>query len=148
MTPSIVRARRLTLLATGLGSALAFLDATVVIVALPRIEVDLGLGLAGQQWVVLGYSLALSALLLVGGAAGDRLGLRRTFTVGVVVFAVASLGCAVAPGASLLLAARVLQGVGAAALTTTSLALLRVVWAEEAGRAIGLWTSLTAMATV
>ncbi len=146
--PSLVRSRRLTLLATGLGSALAFLDATVVIVALPRMEADLGLGLAGQQWVVLGYSLALSALLLVAGAAGDRLGLRRTFSTGVVVFAAASLACAVAPSADLLVTARVFQGVGAAALTTTSLALLRVVWAEEAGRAIGLWTSLTAMATV
>lgn len=146
--PSVVRARRLTLLATGIGSALAFLDATVVIVALPRMETDLGLGLAGQQWVVLGYSLALSALLLVGGAAGDRLGLRLTFTAGVVVFAAASLACALAPGAGLLVVARGFQGVGAAALTTTSLALLRVVWAEDAGRAIGLWTSLTAMATV
>jgi EmrB/QacA subfamily drug resistance transporter len=145
---SAVRARRFTLLATGLGSALAFLDATVVIVALPRMDVDLGLGLTGQQWVVLGYALALSALLLVGGAVGDRFGLRRTFGAGVVVFAVASLACAVAPEAGLLVAARALQGVGAAALTTTSLALLRVVWAEDAGRAIGLWTSLTAVATV
>lgn len=147
MTPAH-RARRLTLIATGLGSALAFLDATVVIIALPSMEADLELGLAGQQWVVLGYSLTLSALLLVGGAAGDRLGLRRTFTVGVVLFAAASLACAVAPSATLFIAARACQGVGAAALTTTSLALLRVVWAEESGRAIGLWTSLTAMATV
>jgi EmrB/QacA subfamily drug resistance transporter len=142
------RTRRLTLVATALGSSLAFLDATVVIVALPRMETDLGLGLVGQQWVVLGYSVALSALLLVGGAVGDRIGLRATFTGGVVAFAAASLACALAPNAGLLVAGRALQGVGAAALTTTSLGLLRVVWDEQAGRAIGLWTSLTSVATV
>jgi EmrB/QacA subfamily drug resistance transporter len=138
----------LTLAATALGSALAFLDATVVIVALPRMEDDLGLGLAGQQWVVLGYALALAALYLVSGAIGDRLGLRRTFVAGTVLFAVASLLCAAAWSEPSLVAGRVLQGVGGAALTTSSLALLRVVWAGEAGRAIGLWTSLTGIATI
>jgi EmrB/QacA subfamily drug resistance transporter len=140
--------RRLTLWATALGSALAFLDTTVVIVALPRMEQDLGLGLAGQQWVVLAYSLALSSLYLVSGAVGDRLGLRRTFVVGMALFAAASLVCAAAPGEAVLVAGRALQGIGGAALTTTSLALLRVVWAGEAGRAIGLWTSLTSVATI
>lgn len=142
------RVRRFTLYATALGSALAFLDTTVVIVALPRMEEDLGLGLAGQQWVYLSYALSLSAFYLVGGAIGDRIGLRRTFVVGVAMFAAASLLTALAPGEAVLLAGRVLQGVGGAVLTTTSLALLRVTWAGEAGRAIGLWTSLTSVATV
>ena len=147
MDTELARVRRLTLVATALGSALAFLDSTVVVVALPQIESDLDLGLVGQQWVVLGYALALSALYLVFGAIGDRIGLRRTFVGGVVVFAVASLLCALAMGEATLVAGRVLQGVGGAALTT-SLALLRVTWAEDAGRAIGLWTSLTSVATV
>ena len=138
----------LTLFATALGSALAFLDTTVVIVALPRMEEDLGLGLTGQQWVYLAYALSLSAFYLVGGAIGDRVGLRRTFVVGVVLFALASLLTALAPSEGVLIAGRVLQGVGGAVLTTTSLALLRVTWAGEAGRAIGLWTSLTSLATV
>jgi EmrB/QacA subfamily drug resistance transporter len=148
MARSTIAARRLTLLATGLGSSLAFLDATVVIVALPRIEADLDLGLVGQQWVVLGYSLALSSFLLIGGAVGDRVGLRKTFLAGVVLFALASVVCAAAPSAALLIVGRFLQGIGGAALTTTSLGLLRIVWAGEAGRAIGLWTALTAVATV
>ena len=142
------RVRVLTLVATALGSALAFLDTTVVIVALPQMEADLGLGLAGQQWVYLSYALSLSAFYLVSGAIGDRVGLRRTFVVGVILFAVASLVTALAPDESVLLAGRAFQGVGGAALTTTSLALLRVTWAGQAGRAIGLWTSLTSLATI
>jgi EmrB/QacA subfamily drug resistance transporter len=142
------RVRMLTLVATALGSAVAFLDTTVVVVALPRMEDDLGLGLTGQQWVYLAYALSLSAFYLVGGAIGDRVGLRRTFVVGVVLFAAASLVTALAPGEGVLVAGRALQGVGGAVLTTTSLALLRVTWAGEAGRAIGLWTSLTSVATI
>lgn len=142
------RVRLLTLFATALGSALAFLDTTVVIVALPAMDDDLGLGLAGQQWVYLAYALSLSAFYLIGGAIGDRVGLRRTFVVGVVLFALASLLTALAPDESVLIAGRALQGVGGAVLTTTSLALLRVTWAGQAGRAIGLWTSLTSLATV
>ena len=142
------RVKLLTLFATALGSALAFLDTTVVIVALPQMEEDLGLGLSGQQWVYLAYALSLSAFYLVGGAIGDRVGLRRTFIVGVVLFALASLLTALAPSEGVLIGGRALQGVGGAVLTTTSLALLRVTWAGEAGRAIGLWTSLTSLATV
>lgn len=142
------RVRRLTLAATALGSALAFLDTTVVVVALPRMEEDLRLGLAGQQWVYLSYALTLSALYLLGGAIGDRIGLRRTFVAGIAVFALASALCALATSEAALVSGRALQGVGGAALTTTSLALLRVTWAGEAGRAIGLWTSLTSLATV
>ena len=138
----------LTLFATALGSALAFLDTTVVIVALPAMDDDIGLGLSGQQWVYLAYALSLSAFYLIGGAIGDRVGLRRTFIVGVVLFAVASLLTALAPNEGVLIGGRALQGVGGAVLTTTSLALLRVTWAGQAGRAIGLWTSLTSLATV
>lgn len=140
--------RQLTLVATSLGSSIAFLDTTVVIVALPSMETDLDLGLSGQQWVVLGFSLTLAALYLPSGAVGDRIGLRRTFVSGVVLFAIASVVCAAAGSGSALVVGRALQGVGAAALTTTSLALLRVTWAGEEGRAIGLWTSLTSIATV
>ncbi len=142
------RARLLTLFATALGSSLAFLDTTVVIVALPRMDADLDLGLTGQQWVYLAYALSLSALYLVSGAVGDRVGLRRAFVVGVGLFAGASALCAAAPSETALVAGRALEGVGGAALTTTSLALLRVTWADEAGRAIGLWTSLTSVATI
>lgn len=111
-------------------------------------EDDLELGLAGEQWVVLSYALALSALYLPSGAVGDRIGLRRLFLAGTVVFAAASAICAFATGSESLLVGRVLQGVGGAALTTSSLALLRVTWAGNEGRAIGLWTSLTSVATV
>lgn len=138
----------LTLFATALGSAVAFLDTTVVVVALPRMEEDLGMGLTGQQWVYLAYALSLSAFYLVGGAVGDRIGLRRTFVAGVVLFAAASLVTALAPSEGVLIAGRALQGVGGAVLTTTSLALLRVTWSGEEGRAIGLWTSLTSVATI
>ena len=101
--PADRRARRLTLVATALGSSLAFLDATVVVVALPSMEDDLGLGLAGQQWVYLAYALTLSGLYLLSGAVGDRLGLRRAFVGGVVMFAAASLLCAVATTGGMLI---------------------------------------------
>lgn len=142
------RARALTLAATALGSALAFIDTTVVVVALPTIRRDLGLGLSGQQWVYLAYALSLSALYLVSGAVGDRVGLRRTFVAGTVLFAAASAACGLAPTEGVIVAARAAQGVGGALLTTNSLALLRVSYGRDAGRAIGMWTSLTSLATV
>ena len=140
--------RQLTLAATVIGSSLAFIDTTVVIVALPTIERDLELGLSGQQWVFLSYSLALAALYLVAGAVGDRRGRRETFVAGVAGFAVASLLAAVAPNGGLLIGARGLQGVAGAFLTVNSLALLREVYGAESGRAIGLWTAFTSVATV
>ncbi|HEY7003963.1 MAG TPA: MFS transporter [Gaiellaceae bacterium] len=140
--------RTLTLAATVVGSSLAFIDATVVFVALPTIGEDLDLGLTGQQWVVLSYSLALAALYLVGGAIGDRYGRRPTFIVGTAGFALASVFAGFAPSGSLLILARTLQGVAGAFLTTNSLALLRGVYGDEAGRAIGLWTAFTSVATV
>ena len=142
------RARRLTLAATVLGSSLAFVDASVVIVTLPTIERSLGFGLAGEQWVFLAYSLALAALYLPAGAVGDRLGRRETFAAGVVAFAAASALAGAAPNASVLIVARVLQGVAGAFVTTNRLALLRETYGGESGRAVGLWTSFTSLATI
>ena len=142
------RARRSTLVASILGSSLAFLDTMVVVVALPRIAGDLGLGLAAEQWVLLAYSLPLVAMYLVAGAIGDRHGHRRTFVRGVVGFAAASALAGAAPTTAALITARVLQGTAAAFVTTNSLALLRAEYGDEAGRAIGLWTSFTSAATL
>ncbi len=140
--------RRLTLAACVIGSSLAFIDATVVIVALPTIREDLGFGLAGQQWVFLSYSLALAALYLPAGAVGDRWGRREVFMAGAAGFALASALAGMAPNGSTLIGARVLQGVAGAFLTTNSLALIREVYGREAGRAVGLWTSFTSVATI
>src|SRR5829696_6701570 len=139
-----VSARQLTLAATILGSSLAFIDTTVVIVALPTIERELDLGLAGQQWIFLAYSLTLAALYLTGGAVGDRYGRRQTFAAGVVGSALAGA----APTGAWLIAARALQGVGGAFLTTNSMALLRASYGDEAGKAIGLWTAFTSVSTL
>ncbi|HSK16543.1 MAG TPA: MFS transporter [Gaiellaceae bacterium] len=138
----------LTLAATVLGSSLAFIDATVVIVALPTIAEDLEFGLAGQQWIFLSYSLSLAALYLVGGAVGDRFGRRTVFVAGCAGFALASVLAGLAPNGGTLIVARALQGVAGAFLTTNSLALLRATYGADSGRAIGLWTSLTSVATI
>ena len=142
------RRRRLTLAACIIGSSLAFIDVTVVIVALPTIEADLGLGLSGQQWVFLSYSLALASLYLVAGSFGDRFGRRGAFAVGAAGFALASALAGAAPNGETLIAARALQGVAGAFLTTNSLALIRSVYGDDAGRAIGLWTAFTSIATI
>src|SRR5260370_36357690 len=115
---------RWVLAATVLGSGLASLDATVVNIALPAIGRDLGSSVTDLQWTVDGYALTLTALLLVGGALGDRYGRKRVFMVGVLWFTAASLACGLAPSRLFLTAARALQGVGAALLTPTSLAIL------------------------
>jgi EmrB/QacA subfamily drug resistance transporter len=145
---SLGRRQQLTLVATILGSSLAFVDATVVFVAMPTIERELELGLTGEQWVFLSYSLSLAALYLVGGAVGDRYGRRNTFMAGVLGFALTSLLAGAAWNGGVLIAARALQGIAGAFLTTNSLALLRSVYAEQAGRAVGLWTSFTSVAAV
>ena len=123
------RTGRWVLLATVLGSGMASLDATVVTIALPRIGADLGGGLAALQWVLNGYTLTLAAFLLLGGSLGDLLGRRRVFAVGAVGFAAASLLCAAAPTAPLLVAARLAQGVAGALLTPGSLAILSASFA-------------------
>src|SRR5262245_63592738 len=108
-----------------MGSGIAFLDTTVVNVALPTIGADLNMGVAGLQWILNGYTLTLASLILIGGSLGDRFGRRRVFLAGVVWFAVASLLCGLAPDATTLVAARALQGVGGALLTPGSLAILQ-----------------------
>jgi EmrB/QacA subfamily drug resistance transporter len=144
------RARTLTLVATILGSGIALLDATVVNVALPAIEDDLGGGLAGQQWVVNAYLLTLGSLILVGGSLGDLYGERRIFALGVGLFGVASLLCALAPTIEFLVAARAIQGATSALLTPASLALIAITYsdAKERGAAIGTWTAWGGIATV
>jgi EmrB/QacA subfamily drug resistance transporter len=136
------------LLATVLGSSLAFLDATVVNVALPAIGEDLDADIAGLQWTVNAYTLTLAGFLLLGGALGDRLGRRRIFVVGVVWFAVASLLCALAPTIETLAAARAVQGMGAALLTPGSLAIIEAGFVpEDRGAAVGAWSGLAGVAT-
>jgi EmrB/QacA subfamily drug resistance transporter len=131
------------LLATVLGSGIAFLDATVVNVALPTIGEELDAGIAGLQWVVNAYTLTLSGFLLLGGSLGDHYGRRRVFVVGVVWFAAASLLCGLAPSAEALVAARALQGIGGALLTPGSLAIIEASFrAEDRGPAIGAWSGL------
>jgi EmrB/QacA subfamily drug resistance transporter len=141
-------AGRWVVVATVLGSALAAIDSTVVGIALPAIGREFRLPVANLQWVVSAYLLTLAGLLLVGGALGDHYGRRRVFTIGVVWFAVTSLVCAVAPNAGVLIAARALQGVGAALLTPGSLAILQASFApDDRSRAIGAWSGLGGVAT-
>lgn len=126
---------------------MAFLDATVVNVALPQIGSDLGTDIAGLQWVLNGYLLTTSALILVGGSLGDTFGRRRIFLTGVIVFAVASAACGVAPTAGLLVTGRIAQGVGGALLTPGSLAIIEATFARaDRSRAIGAWSGLTGVA--
>jgi EmrB/QacA subfamily drug resistance transporter len=143
------RRKRLALLAAILGSFVAGLDATVVNVALPAIENDLGGGLAGQQWVSNAYLLTLGSLILVGGSLGDLFGERRIFTLGVIGFGVMSVVCAVAPTIEVLVAGRALQGVFGALLTPSALAVIVASFPpDERGAAIGSWTAWSGIAFV
>ncbi|MEG3627659.1 MFS transporter [Streptomyces poriticola] len=134
---------RRVLLTTVLGSTMAMLDATVVTVALPHIGRDLDADLAALQWTVNGYMLTLAALILLGGALGDRYGRRRVFVIGVVWFALASLLCGFAPNPAVLIGARALQGIGGALLTPGSLALIQATFhPDDRARAVGIWSGL------
>ena len=140
---------RLILVACILGSVIVFVDSTVVNVALPAIQRDLGGGLALQQWVVDAYLLTLGSLLLVGGSLGDLYGSRRLFMLGLAGFGAASLLCAVAPTGNALIGARALQGMAGAALTPAGLAVItRTFEGEERGAAVGTWTAWTGIAFV
>lgn len=140
-------AGRWVLLATVLGSGMAFIDMTVVNVALQRIGTDLDASASGLQWTVNGYILSLAALILLGGSLGDRFGRKRMFLIGVVWFAVASVLCGIAPGVGLLVAARVLQGIGGALLTPGSLAILEASFdPKDRAKAIGAWSGLGGIA--
>lgn len=141
-------AGRWVLAATVLGSGAAFLDGTVVNVALPTIGADLDASTAGLQWTINAYLVTLSALLLVGGNLGDRYGRRRIYVAGLGLFTVASLGCALAPTIGVLVAVRALQGVGAALLVPGSLAIIASVFhPDDRGRAIGAWSGLAGVAS-
>jgi EmrB/QacA subfamily drug resistance transporter len=132
---------------TVLGSGIAALDATVVDIALPAIGREFHTGVAALQWVMTGYTLTLAAFLLIGGSLGDRFGRRRVYLIGIVWFALASAGCGLAPTALVLIATRVLQGVGAALLTPGSLAILEASFSPaDRGRAIGAWSGLGGVA--
>lgn len=142
------RDKRWVLAATILGSSMAFLDASVVNVALPAIQGELAIPFRRAQWIVNAYMLMLGALLLVGGAAGDRFGRRRVFATGVVVFSLGSIACGLAPNAGALVAARAMQGIGGALLVPSSLAIISASFNEkERGRAIGTWAGASALTT-
>jgi EmrB/QacA subfamily drug resistance transporter len=136
------------LAATILGSSLAFITGSVVNVALPAIQSALGASAADMQWVVNGYLLFLGALILVGGAAGDRFGRRRVFVVGTAVFTGASVGCGVAPTVEWLVGLRAVQGIGGAMLVPGSLSLISASFPkDERGAAIGTWAGFSALTT-
>jgi EmrB/QacA subfamily drug resistance transporter len=140
---------RWTLAATILGSSIAFIDMSVVNVALPRIQSDLGGGLAAQQWVVDAYLLTLGSLILVGGSLGDIFGEVRLFVLGVTAFGLASALCAFAPDITTLIVFRGLQGVAGALLTPASLAVITASFrGTDRGAAIGTWTAWTGIAFV
>ncbi len=141
------RQQRWVLAATILASTIAYVDESVVNVALPAIGRDLAASPASLQWVINAYTLCLAAFLLVGGAAGDRLGRRRVFIAGVALFGAASLGCGFSREIAQLIAARAVQGAGAALLIPCSLALIGAAFPEnERGRAIGTWAGFSAIA--
>jgi EmrB/QacA subfamily drug resistance transporter len=134
---------RTALVATVAASAMASLDATVVNVALPHIGRDLGESVSSLQWVLTGYLLTLSSLILLGGALGDRLGRRKVFVVGTIWFAAASVVCGLAPSVEVLVGGRLLQGVGGALLTPGSLAILQASFREsDRAAAVGAWSGL------
>ena len=136
------------LAATILGSSMAFIDGTVVNVALPVLQTSLRASVSQMQWVVEAYALFLSSLVLVGGSLADRFGRRRVFLIGIGIFSAASLACGLSVGVRTIILARAVQGVGGALLIPSSLAILGAAFpAEERGRAVGTWSSLTAIAT-
>lgn len=140
-SPSV---KRWVLVATIIGSSMAFVDGTIVNVALPSIQYDLRATASELQWVVESYALFLASLLLVGGALGDHFGRRRIFMTGVAIFAAASIGCALSRDVNMLILARGLQGIGGALLVPGSLALISASFPEqERGRAIGTWSGFS-----
>jgi EmrB/QacA subfamily drug resistance transporter len=141
-------AQRWTLISSILGSGAVFAEGSVTGVALPAIARDLHLDMAGLQWILNGYLLTLSALILLGGALGDRFSRRKVFTYGLVGFAVMSLACAIAPNLPLLVTARLLQGIAGGLLVPNSLALLETTFGGEArGAAIGQWSAWTGVSS-
>jgi EmrB/QacA subfamily drug resistance transporter len=145
----VTRAQRLTLVAAILGSGVASIDGTIVNVALPAIQDDLGGGLQTQQWIANAYMLTLGSLILIGGSLGDIYGKRRVFMIGLGAFGALSLACAVAPSADTLIVARALQGAAGALLAPSSLAIIVAAFPErERGAAIGSWTAWGGIAII
>jgi EmrB/QacA subfamily drug resistance transporter len=147
--PDAEVAERWIIAAAIIGSSMAFIDGTVANVALPSIQNDLGSTLAKAQWVVQAYALLLATLILVGGSLGDRFGHRRVFVLGILVFTLASVGCALAASINQLVAARAVQALGAAALIPGSLAILGAAFeGERRGAAVGTWAAFAGIAAV
>lgn len=137
------------LIAAILASSMAFIDGSVLSIAIPALRADLGATLADAQWVSNGYLLFLGALLLLGGAAGDRFGLRLVFGLGIGLFVTASLVCAGAPHTAVLIVARAVQGIGAAMMIPGSLAIIAKAYPRaERGRAIGTWAAASSLTTI
>src|SRR6202046_3343979 len=146
--PRAAQAGRWILAATILGSSIAFIDSTVVNVALPALQANLHATVVGVQWVVESYGLFLGALILVGGSFGDMFGRRATFLIGVGVFAVASIACGFSADIQQLIIARSIQGIGAAFLVPGSLSIISANFDEKTrGSAIGTWSGFTAITT-
>jgi EmrB/QacA subfamily drug resistance transporter len=149
MGSSFPESPRWVLAATVLGSAMAFIDGTAVNVALPVLQTSLGANVSETQWIVDAYLLVLASLMLAGGALGDRFGRVRVFALGVALFAGASVWCGAAPSAAQLIAARAVQGVGAALLVPGSLAIITAAFPRDSrGRAIGTWSAMTSLAVI
>ncbi len=145
-SPCRRQARVWVLVATILGSSMAFIDSTVVNVALPTLQTQLQATVADVQWVVESYALFVATLILVGGSLGDRFGRRRIFVLGIVVFAIASAWCGLAPNVRQLILARGVQGIGGALLIPGSLAIIGASFPhQQRGAAIGLWSGFTAI---
>lgn len=141
--------RIFVLVAAILASSMGFIDGSVISIATPAIRADLGASLADAQWVSNAYLLLLSSVLLLGGAAGDRFGIRNVFAGGIILFVVASLACAIAPNAIVLIAARAVQGLGAAFMVPSSLAIIAKAYPKaERGGAIGIWSSASSFFTI
>jgi EmrB/QacA subfamily drug resistance transporter len=140
--------RRWTLAATIIASSMTFIDGTVVNVALPALQSSLDATITEVQWIIEAYALFLGALILVGGSIGDQFGRKRTFLAGIVVFTVASALCGLAGSARALIAARAIQGIGAAFLVPASLAIISATFDEaDRGRAIGVWSGFSSITT-
>ncbi len=141
--------RRYVLIAAILASSMGFIDGSVISIATPAIRADLNASLADAQWISNAYLLLLSSLLLVGGAAGDRFGLRNVFTIGIALFVAASMVCAFAPNALFLIGARAVQGLAAALMVPGSLAIIAKAYPrEERGKAIGIWAAASSLTTI
>ena len=136
------------LAATIVASSMAFIDGSVVNIALPAMQRGFGADIADMQWVSNAYLLLLGSLILVGGGLGDRVGRRLIFMIGIVLFALASISCAAAPTVGLLIVGRLVQGIGAALLVPQSLAIISATYPKDVrGRAIGTWAAASSITT-